>query len=945
MRPLLVSLVLAGLSTTVAGEPFQFEDKFDSYPEGSAGEPRWEASQVGFGIAGGVLRADMGEDSGIAVLRAAPVGQVLSVEASLRVERTHPADWKTAGIGFWLDERNYWHLAMVEAPESMGKRHFVELSEMLDGVWNAHYEQPTRLTTTEDSGPFAWETGHTYQLRVTLTREQGTPKLTGEVFDGPDRRYRCVRRLDNRAVNRGWPMLDASRVDAGFDDVKVTVTETAKPPASPAEKILPPFASSPQTLGAPGKATGFFRVEQDGATWWLVDPNGCRTLSLGTDHVRYQGHHCEALGYSPYGRITAKKYGNPEAWAREATNRLRAWGFNVLGAGNSQEARHHHIAHTEFLSFGAGFAGIAALVEKTTWTGWPDVFDPRFERYCDLLARKKCVPARQDPWLLAYFLDNELEWWGKSHRPWGLAEDTCKLPATAAGKQALVASLRGFYHDEVRAFNADFQAKLSQFDDLLSAKELPQPTTDRARTALDAFIAEAAKRYFKITTAAVRRHDPNHLVIGCRFAHDAPDAAWQQAGATCDVVTVNVYPRIDLLQERTVGLEEHLRNHFDLCQKPLIITEWSFPALDAKDSTGRPLPSKHGAGMRVDTQEQKAACYAIMQRTLFSLPFVIGSHYFMWSDEPALGISSSFPEDSNYGLVSESDEPYAALTATAARVNPQMPALHAGQIRAADVPSGLAPAAASAPAPAPAAPGELRFDRTASGYAVETGPLRLMKDGPGGALFDHIALRDKASHAWIELGEYVPVMQVDVQGQKGWPHATRVISLEVREQTPGRLVLEATCEGKGTAEWKAGYRLTLEPGRASFRSQGLWVENAGKAPWHLGGYFHYLPSKIGGDAANDVVGGPDVPNYWQKMASWRDPALGLQFGVAPLQQDERIRCQFWIEGDSRHPDCWRTVDRKLNPGERWVAEQDEPTVVIFGLQETPGSPHPWRTLP
>lgn len=252
------------------------------------------------------------------------------------------------------------------------------------------------------------------------------------------------------------------------------------------------------------------------------------------------------------------------------------------------------------------------------------MFDSRFERYCDLLARKLCVPARKDPWLLGYFLDNELEWWGKSHRSWGLAEDTGKLPASAAGKRTLLASLRSYYREDIQAFGTDFGHQPGKFEDLLGATELPQPRTERAKAALDAFVAEAAQRYFQVTTAAVRRQDPNHLIIGCRFAHDAPDAAWRQAGATCDVVTVNVYPRIDLFKERTVGLEEHLRSRYTIRQKPLIITEWSFPALDAKDSTGRPLPCKHGAGMRVDTQEQKAACYAIMQRTLFGLPFALG---------------------------------------------------------------------------------------------------------------------------------------------------------------------------------------------------------------------------------------------------------------------------------------------------------------------------------
>lgn len=744
-------------------------------------------------------------------------------------------------------------------------------------------------------------------------------------------------------------MLVASSMAAVFGRARVTVTEAAQAPERRPAESFPAYEPSALTLEGPGQGTGFFRVlrepEREGkeAVWWLTDPQGARTLSLGTDHVRYQGHWCQALGYAPHGRVMEKKHGSAEAWGRFAAGRLREWGFNVLGAGNSREARYQGLAHTEFLSFGAAFSSTAALVEKTFWTGWPDVFDPRFERFCELQARKRCAPLRQDPWLMGYFLDNELEWWGKSHRTWGLAEDTCKLPAAAAGKKALVDTLRGFFAGQVAGFNEAFGANLASWDGLLEARELPQPKTERAQAALEAFIALAAERYFRITTAAVRRHDPHHLILGCRFAHDAPQAAWRQAGATCDVVTVNMYPRIDLWRERALGVEEHLRARFALCGKPLILTEWSFPALDAKDAEGRPLPSRHGAGMRVDSQEQRAACYAIMQRTLCSLPFVIGSHYFMWVDEPALGISREFPEDSNYGLISESGEPYAPLTEAAARVNPLLPALHAGKIPAEAVISGLTkgPAGTSG---LPRGPGELRWERTGSGYRVETGPLRLEKDGPGGAIFDRVSLRGENGREWVEAGNYQAVLHVTAQGRDAWPHAAQVNAVEVREQTAEKLVLEVAVAGDAALPWKAGYRLTFERGLPSFQAQGLWVENAAAQAWHLGSYFHYLPSRIGGKAEDDEIGGPGVPNYWLKMSTWRDPGLRLHYGVIPPQRDERVSCNFWKEGASAHPDCWRAIERELQPGERWTADAGEPEVTVFALREVPGQALPWISL-
>lgn len=259
-----------------------------------------------------------------------------------------------------------------------------------------------------------------------------------------------------------------------------------------------------------------------------------------------------------------------------------------------------------------------------------------------------------------------------------MAEEAWKKPADRACKQALVRILREFYRGDIKAFNAYFGANFSQFDELLTSQTPPQPLNERGQKALTAFVREAAERYFRITAQAIRKYDPNHLNLGCRFAGDAPEPAWEMAGKYCDIVTVNLYPRIDLERGVVSGIEEHLRKRYELCRKPIIVTEWSFPALDAKDSQGRPLPCKHGAGKRVDTQEQRARCYAIMQRTLSSLPFIVGSHYFMWVDEPALGISSTFPEDSNYGLVNEADEPYPELTAIATKVNTQMVALHGG---------------------------------------------------------------------------------------------------------------------------------------------------------------------------------------------------------------------------------------------------------------------------
>lgn len=923
-------------------------DNFDAAPIGSGGGAGWKPLDIGFAVRAGAHGREMVAEApggrGMTLWQAVPVARAVVLEATVTPRETTGHEWKTAGIGLFANADNFWHLAFVEAPDVQAKRHFVELSEMRDGVWNAQDEAASHLTTTEDSGPLTWRFGQSYRLRLRLERDRITGEIfEGETADGGRRVYRAVRLLDRPAVTLGRPMLSASNLTAAYDDLSANGVLAAAPKEQAKFNVVPVFPSFHWGSAKPvttAKRDGFFRVQRRGQQWWLTDPQGRPTLAVGTDHVNFNDHWCEKLGYAPYHRNVEAKYGNEEAWADVAARRLRAWNFNTLGAGSSPKARYHGLAHTEFLSFGADFSSTAALVAKTTWTGWPDVFDPRWERFCDLRAAERCEPERADPWLLGYFLDNELEWWGKHGQKWGLAEETWRLSATSAGKQALVASLQRFYNADASAFNADFGTRLTDFEALASSLDPAQPLTERGQKALMEFVGEAARRYFQVTTAAVRRHDPGHLVLGCRFAHDAPDAAWRWAGRTCDIVSVNMYPRIDFARGHVVGLAEHLRPRFALCGKPMMLTEWGFPALDAHDTQGHPLPSQHGAGMRVDTQAQRARCYAIMQRDLFALPFIVGSDNFMWADEPALGVSAAFPEDSNYGLVSETDAPYTALTRTATLVNARVADIHAGRL---PVPSPRAPGQAPV-ATGPASGSAPVFTRSRTGYTLQNDRLRLVKDGQGGDIFNHVFWRANAGSEWLELGRYGPLLVPVADGQNQYVGADRMTGVGVHEQGP-RSVIDITFEKDAPQPFRGAYRLTLERGRSYFLARCLWVENPGPNPWHWHGYYHYTPSRLGGDAGDDVLGGPNVPNYWLPVGAWRDPGLRLDYGVLTVASDNRLSVNFWKdENGGQHPDCYRALDVTLLPGQRWAPTEPEPTVAVFGLRDTDAQPRPWTSL-
>ncbi len=654
--PAALCLFLALAAILAAGQ-VNIRDDFSRYPDGSEPGGPWVAEGFMWTVKSGKLHARCPFSAALRLKDEAYYRRV-RIEATVTVNERLSRNWNVVGVAIEHERGRRWQAALVEAPESRNHEHFFELGMGLPGRWPVR--DGWKIVQWDDTPGTNWQYGRPYRITLDLRPGRVEAMLkdarTGQVLS------RRVVELRPPAVMEGAPRLRCSGFDATFDDVLIAASDAAgRPKPQQVRREYPPVnvRTIPQIRG---RKTGFFHVEQIDGVWWVIAPNGQGFYALGTDHCRYTGHWCEKLGYAPYGRVTKKLYGSEEKWAEVATRRLLSWNFNLLGAGHSASARYRGLAHTEFLSMGSIFAGFDPLVEKVHWTGFPNVFSPAWPKWCDKRAREMCLPKRDDPWLFGYFLDNELEWWGKGHRPWSLADEAAKLPADNPAKQAWINLLRRKYRTVAR-LNKAWGSNFKSWDQMLRLTEIDGPNTDRVHADKYEFVALVAEKYFSECAKAIRRYDPNHMILGCRFAGDAPPGVWEAAGRWCDIVTFNYYGRVDVDRELPVGEPERWTEYYRKCRRPLMITEWSFPALDSG------LPCQHGAGMRVAIQQQRARCYEVYQRMIFSLPFMVGSDFFMWVDEPALGISSTFPEDTNYGLVNEQDQPYELLVRTAQRVN------------------------------------------------------------------------------------------------------------------------------------------------------------------------------------------------------------------------------------------------------------------------------------
>jgi len=389
-------------------------------------------------------------------------------------------------------------------------------------------------------------------------------------------------------------------------------------------------------------ATGWFRVAKVGARWHLVDPDGHPFLSIGVNTVSFRQDTIRGTNRSPYGEAVAAKYGGVADWARAVAGRLRGWGFNTIGAWSDQVTWQQKMPFTVILDF-------AHRVKWAEGMTFPDVFDPEWERAVNRHARRVCRPLATNPWLIGYFTDNELRWAPDWRSGDTLFIEFLQLPDGAPGRQALVRFLQDRYQT-VAVLNEAWRTEYESFDQV---GRIPQVGSRIPDADQEEFLKLVASRYFSVSKEAIRLVDEHHLILGCRFAGYLRGPVLEAMRDQVEVVSFNHY------SERAPG--EALSEIDRVTGRPVIISEFSFRARDSG------LPNTRGAGVIVDTQGQRAEHFERYVTELMELPMVVGYHWFEHADEPAEGRFDG--EDSNYGLVTIEDEPYALLVETMARVN------------------------------------------------------------------------------------------------------------------------------------------------------------------------------------------------------------------------------------------------------------------------------------
>lgn len=376
------------------------------------------------------------------------------------------------------------------------------------------------------------------------------------------------------------------------------------------------------------KATGFYYVKKIDGRWWSVDPDGYLFIHKGVNDTK--------PGQSEGNKAAfARNFSDMHTWATKTTALFRDLGFNGTGAWSGYNdlkkvsAKKRPLAYTVMLDFMGSYGREKGAYQQSGHLGYPDnaifVFDPGFEKFCDSYARQ-IAANRHDPNLYGYFSDNEMPFYRKTLDNYLSKKDKAD-PGYQAAKRWL-------------------QNKHVKQEDI----------TDQLR---NEFLGLAVDKYFSIVSKAIRKYDPNHMYLGCRFngyEKNVPEVM-TAAGKYLDIISINHY-------DQWTPQAPDMKNWEKWSGKPFIITEWYVKGEDSG------MGNYAGAGWVVKTQADRGLFYQNYALGLLESGSCVGWHWFKYQDnDPGYKNVDPSNTDANKGILDNEYKLYTLLTAKMKELN------------------------------------------------------------------------------------------------------------------------------------------------------------------------------------------------------------------------------------------------------------------------------------
>jgi agarase len=340
--------------------------------------------------------------------------------------------------------------------------------------------------------------------------------------------------------------------------------------------------------------------------------------------------------------------GNLDQWALRTKTRIYDYGFKGVGSWSHTALETIGIPFSRDLNMWVSAKGSEKLVFSTC-----------FERRMNEIAENVIPSYRNNRDLIGYYLDNELNW---SEEKIGLWRYFDGLPCDNPNRQFVLQKLKNLWVD-IKWFNRDWQTEFTNWEELANQKDIPR--TIGYELFKDRWYEIVARRYFSVTSQAIRSRDPNHLILGVRFNKRPPLGVLRGSVGFVDAHSLNIY------NDEGYLWKNHIKEMHEVGNIPLIISEFSFYA-PVNRSGNKNLK---GFGGLVKDQQTRADSYIRFVSDVAACSFIIGANWFQWNDEPPHGRFDG--EDCNFGVVDIHDTPYVELVAAVRTIRPKVNSIHA----------------------------------------------------------------------------------------------------------------------------------------------------------------------------------------------------------------------------------------------------------------------------
>lgn len=356
--------------------------------------------------------------------------------------------------------------------------------------------------------------------------------------------------------------------------------------------------------------TGKWRLEERAGTWWFVKPNGEAFYSIGLE--------APYVNDSISGQVLDILQGM-------AFNTLDGWTdiYNVAPVNSQRNEPMAAITALESGTLSGTFDRlVSAQGETPNAHTMPDPFDPGWKEA--LISKVSAIKSRTDGegWFIGYFADNEVSHYDLHRKVYS---NYCS--------QAFKAWLEDRYGN-IADLNTAWSTSYTSFDALISAKPDPIMRYGTMYEDFMAFKRVLVQKYVDESKSAFMEVYNNNppLLFSNRFTIDLSDVydVLDIYAEAYDGIAINCYPG-GIQAGLPEWLKETITKAYNISGKPILISEWSVPALDSGLYTNWSTMD-FSFPECVDTQVERASQAAAVTAELYNTPYIVGSHWFKWYD-------------------------------------------------------------------------------------------------------------------------------------------------------------------------------------------------------------------------------------------------------------------------------------------------------------------------